>query len=198
MGILIAVSGRGEHGKSSVADSIVAHASHKGLYASSFELSSYILRHCIVKGLIASKTRKQLNKEEIQILVDVGDSTRQDDPTLWIRRAMEDVDKFKPDVALIPNLRKKCEADVIRKAGGTIIKVVSLNKNGSEFVSPTRDPNAELETEQYEIKPDFTLTTRRGEAKLLQSYARVLFDHLYSAQPKPEDTRQTEFDFVHA
>lgn len=198
MGLIISVSGRAEAGKSTCADAIVSHAASKGLHAKSFELSAYVLQYCIQKSLIANKTRKQLNKEELAIMVEVGESVRQSDPTMWVRRALKEIEDYQPDVSVVPNIRRQYEADEVRKAGGTVIKVVSLNKNGSEFISQTRDANNSLETDQYLIPADYFLTTMRGQPQLLKAYARTLFDHILSTQPKPQDTRQTEFDFAHA
>lgn len=192
MGLLVGISGRAEHGKSSTADAVVAYAASKGLYATSFELSNYILQYAIQRNLLPNKTRKQLNKEEVQVLVEVGESVRASDPKMWINRAMKEIEDYKPDVGIVPNVRRTYEADVIKEAGGVIIKVVAINKNGSEFISQTRDPNNELESGANLIQADYFITTRRGESQLLKAYARTLFDHVYALQPKIVDTRQIE------
>lgn len=195
--LILGITGRSESGKSTSADTIVAYASQKGLFAKSYELSQYILAHCISKGLIPQKTRNQLSKEEVAILVQVGEGVRQSDPEMWIKRAMAEIHEQKPEVSIVPNIRRPYEADMIRRAGGYIIRATSLNKNGSEFISPSRDPNHELESGSGLIQADYFLTTRRGESTLLKSYARTLFDHIFSLQPKTTDILQSEFEFAH-
>jgi hypothetical protein len=194
--LLLGLLGKAESGKSSAADAIVNRARSQGLTSRSYELSQYILQSCIDRGLIPQKTRKQLDRSEIATLVEVGESVRSRDPELWVRTALLDISADKPQVALVPNIRRQYEAEAIRREGGIILKIVSLNKNGSEFISPSRDPNNELETENLFIQSDYHLTVRRGESVLLKKYAQTLFDYLWALQPVPVDIRQTEFEFM--
>lgn len=181
--MIIGITGRAEAGKSTAAEAIVLRGAALGYKARSYELSGYILRHCIAEGLIPPKQRQSLTKDEIALLIQVGDSVRQTDPALWAKKALADIAADEPGdsqqlVAIIPNIRRAFEADVIRAAGGVIVRVTALNKNGSEFISQTRDPNHDLETDQYLIRPDYFLQTRRGDSSLLTRFAAALLDHL--------------------
>lgn len=176
--MIIGITGRAESGKSTTAEAIVRHGEALGLKSKSYELSGYILQHCIAAGLIPRKQRQSLTKDEIATLVRIGQETAHTDPTLWAKKALADIAADEPVLAVIPNIRRAFEADVIRAAGGVIVRVTALNKNGSEFISQTRDPNHDLETDQYLIRPDYFLQTSRGDSSLLTRFAAALLDHL--------------------
>jgi hypothetical protein len=190
--LILGLSGRARSGKSDTADAISRRARELGLKPTIYDIGNLVREFCINQKLIPDKSRQYLNKEELGILVRVGAEQREKLPTFWLQQLQDELPEMHNSVIILPNVRYQNEADFVKQNGGYTIKIVALNPNGSEFISPDREPNHPSETELQHLNANFFLTTRRGEAPLLKLHARALFDHIYSQQPKPLDTRQLD------
>lgn len=177
---VIGLVGRARSGKSTTAKSMQSEALSKGLKADIFEMSSYVvadLNTDLPKDLVipVSYTRENIDPKE---LVKRGMSRRAEDPYYWVNLLNNDIRERRPDIAIIPNIRFLNEANFVRLFDGKLIRVLSLLRDGVEFISPDRDPNHQSETEHLKIEADFVLTNMRGKEKLLDLQARTLLRYI--------------------
>lgn len=177
---VIGLVGRARGGKSTTAASMKSESLKKGLQAEIFEMSGYVLadlntgsKHSLPNSIW---TRENIDPE---MLVERGMSRRQEDPLYWVSLLESDIKERNPDIAIIPNIRFLNEARFVRGfEGGNLIRVLSLLRDGVEYISPDRDPNHQSETEHLEIKTNFTLVNMRGKEKLLDLQARTLLNYI--------------------
>lgn len=177
--ILLGVIGRAQQGKSTLANAIVTHAATRGYGARVYEVSHLILRYCQKAGLIESwKTRADCTEQDVQTLIDVGHEKRIEDQNYWLDSIAEMIRLDAADVAIIPNVRADNECAFVREKGGSILRVVSTNPDGTPYIPRDRDPNNRFETISMTLTPDYEIKTPRGAEALAKSYAHSLFDYL--------------------
>ena len=176
--ILIGLTGRARAGKSIVSKAIQEDCRGR-CDCKVYEISSYVLSDLQRFGYLPGKTREMLDKEDLSTLVEHGHAMRAIDPCYWLDYVFRDVEKDKPDVAILPNIRFLNEAYFVQESyDGKIIRVRSLVKDGLDYISPDRDPNDPMETEGLSIEADYFLTVKRGQTKLLKKQAITLFDYI--------------------
>jgi hypothetical protein len=190
--MILGLTGRARSGKSDTASAISKRATELKLKPTLYDIGNLVREFCINHKLIPDKPRQYLNKEELSTLVRIGAEQREKDPNFWLQQLQDELPEPHNSVIIMPNVRYQNEADFVKRNGGYTIKIVALNPNGSEFISPDREPNHPSETELQHLNANYFITTRRGEAPLLKAQARTLFDHILSTQPKPTDDRQIE------
>lgn len=177
--MILGVTGRCGQGKSLLANTIMHHAATRGYFARIYEVSHLILRYCQSEGLIAAgKTRAECTQIDIQMLIDIGQEKRRTDPNYWLNQISDQIKSDAADVSIIPNIRADNESDFVRSKGGSIVRVVSTNPDGTPYIAMDRDANNRFETISLTIVPDFEIKTPRGAESLAKSYARSLFDYL--------------------
>ena len=177
--MIIGILGRARSGKSTVASNLVRLATTMNhLQASQYDIGQEVLDFCISSGRLHPKKREELLPHELHTLVLVGKQKREEEPDFWLDKIGRRMCHEAPDVAVIPNVRYTNEADFVRQHGGYLIRVVALNPNGSEYISPDRDANHESETELLGVRTDFTLTAYKGEPDLLADYAFAVFNQI--------------------
>ena len=178
--LVIGVTGRARSGKNTVASGLMKAALKNNLVPQCFEISSYVLAELQATGEIDKWIkREELSLEDLSKLVRHGHERRRNNPWYWLNKLAEDVGKWKPDVAILPNIRFRNEADYIRYVySGKIIRVKTLIKDGIEFISPDRNPNDPMEIENLSIDADFFLTVKRGQTDILKDQAATLFNNI--------------------
>jgi hypothetical protein len=176
--ILIGLTGRARSGKSSAARGIMKAAEKNGLNAKIFELSDYVLADLKNDGLIPKSATREDLKDNVSLLVQRGMSRREENEDYWIDLLRSDLQTYKPDVAIIPNVRFQNEAFSIKAGFGYIVRVTALVKDGVSFISPDRDPNHVSEISTRDIEADYFLTAKKGHTKLLEKQAEALLNYL--------------------
>ena len=183
--ILLGLTGRARSGKGVVARAIQDDCKGR-LDCKIYEISDYVLADMNRLGKLPGKTRSMLDKEDLSLLVQHGHWMRSRDEFYWLDYVTEDIDKDKPDVAILPNIRFRNEAEFIwssyqsipRWESGKIIRVRSLLRDGLDYISPDRDPNDSMEYENLSIDADYFLSVKRGQTTLLKKQAVTLFDYI--------------------
>jgi hypothetical protein len=157
--ILIGWSGRARHGKTECTKAVREFAEREGKTVGVYDVGAMILQTCVRQNRLPDVKRADMTKDQIQVLIDVGKELKnafgQD---YFAKRVVDKAKQDKVDVAMCPNLRLPVEADCFRKAGGVIVRVNSLNKDGSIYISPDRDPNDVTETALQFWPADYYLT----------------------------------------
>jgi hypothetical protein len=178
--IIIGFSGRARHGKTECTMAIKEYAEKcecrtVGIY----DVGAMILQMCIKQNRLPQVNRVDMTKEQLQVLIDVGKEMRKVDENYWVNRVVEQALEDKFDVAMCPNLRMPQECAAIRNVGGYVVRVNSLNADGSMYISPDRDPNDPTETALQFWAADFYLTVvDPPDATLLKAQAVTLYKYI--------------------
>lgn len=181
MSVILGITGRARSGKNCVASGIEEAAKRLGIDYKVYEISEYVLKSLQYEGQLVGKTRESLTSEDIELMVNHGNFHRGKDPWHWVDRVFTDISYDNPEVAILPNIRFKNESAAVRAYGlpGRIIRVKSLIRDGIEWISTDRDPNNQMEIENYQIDADYFLMAKKGHTKLLQMEAATLFEYIY-------------------
>lgn len=177
--MLIGVSGKAEHGKNATCNIVKEWVANNGGTAALFEISKIILDECIALGLLPpGAVRNQQDKVQNKVLVDHGNRRRAEDGLYWTNQIIKQMTEADVNVSLCPNIRFPQEGAAIQAAGGTIWRVNRLNKDGSPFVSETRDPNDVCETSLDRWASDFYLYNMTGHGALLEQQVVTLYEYV--------------------
>jgi hypothetical protein len=183
MTLLIGFSGRARHGKTACCEAIQHAAQADGKTARLYDIGNIIRLYCIKNGLLPRVERRDITKEQLQILIDVGKQKRAVDEGYWIHQMFGAIATEQPDVALVPNLRYWNEVDATKKSGGYVVRVTRLTGSGTEFISPDRDPNDVSETSlDHCWETDFYITTKDKNEELVGLQAVALYQYLKKQQ----------------
>lgn len=176
--VVLGFCGRARGGKTTATDAIFLYARGLGLsvYVASF--GELVCNYCVDSGALPPLTnRERATPEQLKIIVDVGMHCRQkygDD--FWLGQFDGEIFKRKPNVVLCPNIRMPNEVAWIRSMGGSLIRCVRLNPDGSEFISPDRDPNHITETATTLVNSDYNITVKDGQTELAKWIAVDIFE----------------------
>ena len=143
-----------------------------------YDIGNLIRLWCIKNGRLPQIERRDMTREQLQILIDVGKERRADDPNFWLDLMFTSIAFDAPDVALIPNLRYENEAAAVKAQNGFVVRMTRLNANGSEYISPDRDPNDISETSLQFWPADFYFTVKDGHVDLVRKQAVALYLYL--------------------
>lgn len=184
--MLIGLTGNAEHGKNAAADVIVEWVRGNGGTAGIFEISGMILNECVKLGLLPpGSVRNQQDKEQNRILMEHGSNRRSEDPDYWVNGIGGIVPAMRDsglNVAICPNIRFATEGAGIRAEGGTIWLIQRINKDGSKFVSTTRDPNHITEKVVGTWPADYYLSNMDGHGALLEQTVITYFEYVSALQ----------------
>lgn len=176
--MLLGFSGRARHGKTVAAEAVYRHALSQGKTAKLYDIGDLIRRHCISTGRLPVVERKDMNRDQLEILINVGKEQRAIDVNFWVKQMMVAIAEENLDVALCPNARFESEVMAIHAAGGFIVRCTRLNPNGSIFISEDRPPNDISET-AFEFCPaDFYLTSKDGQLDFMAAQAVAVYKFL--------------------
>jgi len=188
MTLIIGASGRARHGKTDFCEAIQEYVTKcEFRTAKLYDIGSMIRVWCIATGRLPQVERKDMTREQLQILIDGGKIRRQlsGDNNIWMQDLMQQIKTDNVHVALIPNIRYRFEAQTIQAAGGYNVRMRRLNKDGSTFISEDRPPNDITETDTEFWPADAYLTTVEGQVGLIPSLAVVVYRYLRQ-DPKAE------------
>jgi hypothetical protein len=181
--LILGITGRARSGKSTVAMALALGANKHGLSSKTYDFSSYVIKDLQTKGSLPKDfTREDMDENGIRDLVNHGSGMRAKDPYYWIDRLFDEVFSDKPDLAIVPGVRFINEAQEVHTAegigNGKILRVKALVRDGTEWISPDRDPNHYSETEQDLIQADYFLTAKKGESVLLKLQGQSLLEYI--------------------
>ena len=74
------------------------------------------------------------------------DVARKQNPNVWVEALDKRLETEKPQIAVISDVRFRNEAEYVKSKGGYLVQVIRLNKDGSQYLDPGRDPNHISET----------------------------------------------------
>jgi hypothetical protein len=177
---IIGLNGKAEHGKTASARIIKEYVEGNGGTAAVFEISRLIYDHCVQLRLLpAGLAREDLTFAQLRILVEEGSRMRNTvDPNYWTDMIVKQMLESGVDIAICPNVRFPQEAQAIRDVGGVVVRINRLNKDGSPYVSPSRDPNHETETALDRWPADYYVYNLTGHNALLEKFITTLYEYI--------------------
>ena len=99
------------------------------------------------------------------------------DPNYWVDQLFLSI-PANTDIALISDVRFPNEADAITESGGYNVRVVRVNKNGTNYQSTDRSPSHMSETALDTYNWQFNLANHEGHQALLEEQAITLVEYL--------------------
>jgi len=157
--ILIGWSGRARHGKTECTQAVKTFAESEGKTVGVYDIGAMILETCIKQNRLPNIKRTDMSRDQLQTLIDVGKEIKNHfGQDYFAKRVVGKAQEDGVDVAMCPNLRLAVEAETFRNAGGVVVRLSSLNKDGSPYISPDRDPNDVTETSLLFWPAQFYLT----------------------------------------
>ncbi len=183
--LIIGASGRARHGKTDFCKAIAGRVNgytwdgqpYPGP-ARLYDIGDLIRRYCITQGILPQVERADMNREQLEILINVGKEKRAVDVNFWIGQMIGQIALDNPSVALLPNIRYENEARAVKQVGGYVVRLTRLNENGSVYISEDRPANDISETALEFWPADFYLTVKNGHAGLLTDQAITLYGYL--------------------
>lgn len=157
---VLGITGAARHGKDTLACALMALISGSERFAFSDAVSA------------VARAKHGMTTRDPRELQRVGMAYRKDDPSVWLRCLYGAIEDRSPRLALVTGVRFPDEADMIREMGGHIIKVVRTEPDGSYFVDPHRDANAEVERSIDRIAFAQEVIARSGDIQSILEQAR--------------------------
>lgn len=183
--ILLGFGFRAQNGKSSACDAILERCNYSSWKAGLYSIGEEVRRWCVTERLLPDVVREALTDEQVQVLARVGKERRdKEGESIWLDAISARIEADKCDVALIPNIRYRNEAEFVNNKAGFTVLVLRRNANGSPFISMSRNANHQSETDLYNWNWDFTLTHKEGQEWWLRAQAVNLFNFLHERRTK--------------
>ena len=180
MALIIGLTGRAKSGKTTTAEAMQKYAAGHNVTCEVYEFSHYILQDLKDENKVPQDATR--DTVDVKLLVEWGSKRRKENKNYWTHRILEGVLRDGCDVAIIPNVRFRDEAAIIKANDGYIVRVRTLVEEGVDWISPDRDPNHPSETESASIKADFFIQTLRGQETLLRSQAKEIFKYILTEE----------------
>jgi hypothetical protein len=130
---VLGISGKSRHGKDSLAQEIIKLRPG----AERFGFSDAISVYARVSG--------EMSERDPVVLQRVGWAMRQTKPTVWLDALYGTISDRRPALALVTGVRFKDEVELIRAMGGTLVRIVRILPDRSEYVSPDRPADHPVE-----------------------------------------------------
>ena len=109
---VIGITGKARHGKDELARALTRLIANGERFAFSDALAA------VARSLGGMTTR------DPRVLQNLGTSSRERDPDVWVRCLYHAIEDRRPDVAIITGVRYPNEAAMIREMGGALVAVV--------------------------------------------------------------------------
>lgn len=172
--MLIGFIGRARNGKTTAAEAVAARCRERRLTCAIYDIGEIVRQRAVKVGVLPDKARESLNPTELSDLISFGAPGRRDG--VWLGELELRLERERPQVALVPNIRFRDELHWCRSRAGIIVLIHRRNPDGSPYISPDRDPNDPSESSLWNTVPDFILDN--VDPRLLQRQAATLFDYL--------------------
>lgn len=176
--IVLAVGSRARQGKGIFCDAMSDHCSRVGVSFGLYDFGPTVLEYCVSEGLLPNVARSTLSPDQIKVLIDVGVGKRKENELFWVDRIHRKVKNDRRRIAVLCGVRFLNEIEFVKSLGGYTVQVIRLNSNGSRFVSPDRDPNAEIESGLDSFLWDFRITNVADRPFWLRRQAVALIDYV--------------------
>jgi ABC-type dipeptide/oligopeptide/nickel transport system ATPase component len=142
---VIGIVGRAGHGKDEAAGAICRVIPDARRYTFSDAIAIYARIQCGMK------------KRDPKLLQEIGTGNRDANPDIWASMIYWQIHDHKPPLAVITGVRFREEARIIRRIGGTLLRVSRFNPDGTLFVLGDRDETHAAESEVDTIYCDDTI-----------------------------------------
>lgn len=176
--LFLGFAGRARSGKTSACEAIQEYCEELGLTCKTYSVSDLIVKFCVRNGRLPDKPREELSDDEKVVLIEVGREMRAKNERFWLDQIDVAMHEDDSDIALVPNIRYRNEVEWLQQRGGVLVKVVRLNENGTQYISPDRPANDISETD-LDLQPaDYYITSHSGEDALVCEYALTILHFL--------------------
>lgn len=168
--LVIGLTGHARHGKDLAASIIANHVPG----AMAFAISDLIAAHARAIGA--------MGKRDPSVLQKIGYAARQRNPRVWLDALYYAIQDRRPPLALVAGVRFPDEAELVRSAGGYVIRIDRWNADGTPFMSGDRDASYPTETAINGVAPDYKIDNVTGlqdrfRDDVMNTYQAILQRH---------------------
>lgn len=189
--LIIGIGNKAKHGKDLAAKSIMNYFQGKRAWQSVHGVrvaAPWAARIGFADALYDIARREYgMTTKDALLLQKIGEGRRQEfGSNYWLDEVDRKI-KANPhfDIVVIPDCRYQNEAAWIKNAmGGYVMNVTRLNKDGSVFTSPDRDPHHISEVDLDRWTWDFKLVNSDGHAALVGEFAITTAEYLWGLHNK--------------
>lgn len=97
-----------------------------------------------------------------------GTYARETDADVWVKVVAQSIEKDKPQIAIITDVRFPNEAAFVKEKGGYTCECIRIMEDGKQYTDPGRDPNHISETALDNYDWDFIIRVKNGDLRSLQ------------------------------
>lgn len=97
-----------------------------------------------------------------------GTYARETDADVWVKVVAQSIERDKPQIAIITDVRFPNEAAFVKTKNGYTCECIRVMADGSQFTDPGRDPKHISETALDDYDWDFTIRVKDGDLRSLQ------------------------------
>lgn len=98
------------------------------------------------------------------------------DEDVWVRSVYAKMLDTRPRLAVITDVRYRNEFDFVKQLGGTTVDVMRFNRDGSDYVDPSRPADHLSEVGLDGAPWDFYITALDGDVQSIRSAAVLIAD----------------------
>lgn len=162
---------KARHGKDTAGAAILAHV--PGAERFSFAADLYAVARVVYN----------MTTKDAPLLQQIGHDYRMiKGEDIWARSVYAKMLDTRPKIAVITDVRYQNEFDFVKKLGGTTVDVMRFNRDGSEFVDPSRPADHISEVGLDKAPWDWVIAALDGDVEAIRQGAVNIVDTILAEQ----------------
>lgn len=176
--LIVGFGNKAQHGKDTAGEAVVAYfekerarfIKHYGMTAPGlppvaklYKFAEALYREC--------REQHGMTEKDAPLLQKVGMARRAENENYWVDQVAAAIDKDKPGIAVLTDVRFPNEAKFVHSRGGILVNVSRLNESGTPYVATDRPADHPSETALDNLRWDYYIKAFTGEAALVEQLA---------------------------
>lgn len=177
--LIVGFGSKARHGKDTAGEAVVAYyekqraqtIKHYGYGA--VDISKPAVKLYKFADALYRECREQhgMTEKDAPLLQKVGMARRAENENYWVDQVAAAIDKDKPGIAVLTDVRFPNEAKFVHSRGGILVNVSRLNESGTPYVATDRPADHPSETALDNLRWDYYIKAFTGEAALVEQLA---------------------------
>ena len=188
--LIVGFGNRARHGKDTAGEAVVAYfekerarfIKHYGMTAPGLPPVAKLYKFA---GALYAECRELhgMTEKDAPLLQKVGMDRRAENENYWVDQVAAAVDKDKPGIAVLTDVRFPNEAQFVRDRNGILVNVSRLTALGQPYVSGDRPADHPSETALDGYRWDYHIKAHSGEAALVEQLAICIVEFERARRP---------------
>ena len=189
--LIVGFGSKARHGKDTAGEAVVAYYERQRERAikhygqSVFNIGQKPAKLYKFADALYRECREQhgMTEKDAPLLQRVGMVRRNENKDYWIDQVAADIDRDKPEIAVITDVRFPNEADFIYNRGGILVNVSRLDATGEPYVATDRPADHPSETALDEYAWSYFIKAYTGESALVEQLAVCIVEFERARRP---------------